>query len=75
MAKLKPVRAFCGCSDDWLVPAFVAYYARDVRRAVGRAAAHNGETPEQGWVRAKRDGWRVVPVVISPWADQTEERS
>lgn len=75
MTKIKPVHAFCGCPGDRLVPAFVALYAHNARRAVGRAFADHGETPEQGWARAKRDGWRVVPVVITPARVSEEARS
>lgn len=76
MANPKPVRAFCGYHPTWgLRPSLCSTHGRMVRYEIGGGMAHSGETPAQGWQRARRGGWRVVPVVISPRPGRTEERS
>lgn len=39
--------------------------AAGCRAYIGEAWAHEGETVQQGWKRARRNGWRIIRVKIT----------
>jgi hypothetical protein len=45
-------------------PSSVRFYARDVRKWVGEMFAHEGESTETGWRKARKHGVRIVRVRI-----------
>lgn len=56
-------RMFCGELNGDLVTSHIAHRADSVRRSV--ALMFDAGAPiETGWARAKREGWRVVPVYV-----------
>lgn len=54
---------FCGELDGDLVTAHIASRADDARKSIADMFAPGPLT--DGWALAKKEGWRVVPVVVS----------
>lgn len=55
------IRMF-GCARDGQLTGCIQWYAREVRNEIGRLFDVD---PVKGWKRAKREGCRVVPVLVA----------
>jgi hypothetical protein len=49
---------------EYLHEGTVRRHQREVRDIIGKVWTREDETPQQGWMRAYRAGWRVVRVTI-----------
>lgn len=54
--------AFYGRSTP--VVSLVGYWQGPLRNEIGKVHAKKGEGPAQGWRRAYRKGWRIVPAIV-----------
>lgn len=66
-----PETAWAGfCTDGHPYPFINIYSVRATRREaqahIGNAWRREGETVEQGWKRAYRNGWRAIRVEVRP---------
>lgn len=72
MSGIREVKAFAGVRDWGSGPSLSTYAikgtAQGVRIAIGGALARrrDGEDWKAGWRRARKAGWRVIRVVVSP---------
>lgn len=60
------VRMYCGELNGEIYCGYIDFRAREVRRLIATMFATNpyGEMQE-AWGRAKEEGWRVVPVIVT----------
>jgi hypothetical protein len=58
------IRMFAGELDGQLEPSYIGFRANNLRHQIGRMFP--GRLPERdGWIEARKAGWRIVRVVVT----------